>query len=107
MMGMEVLVVVENPDGYRAAIDAWRRTAAVVEELPPWVAVFHLRGEAPDLPGVRWYVGEVPPDVLLRLEPAARIFIAAWHDRRRPAERPGAPSWSERGYIEAETGEEG
>nr|WP_296075743.1 hypothetical protein [uncultured Actinoplanes sp.] len=97
---MEVLVVVENPQDYRAAIDTWRRTASVIQELPPRLAVCHLRGEAPDVPGVRWYTGEVPPDVLLRLDPAARIFIAAWHDRRRPAERPGNPTWSERGYLE-------
>jgi hypothetical protein len=100
MMSMEVLVVVEKPDGYRAAIDSWRRVASVIQELPPWVAVCHLRGDAPELPGVRWYVGEVPADVLLSLEPAARIFIASWHDRLRPAERPGNPTWSERGYVE-------
>jgi hypothetical protein len=100
MMGMEVLVVVEDPAGYHAAIEAWRRTANVVRELPPWVAVCDLRGDAPDLPGVHWYTGGVPGDMLLRLEPAARIFIASWLDQRRPSARPDDPTWAERGYVE-------
>lgn len=100
MTGMEVLVVVEDPDGYRAAIEAWRRTGMVVEELPPWVAVCRLDGAAPDVPGVRWYTGAVPQDVLLRLEPPARVFIASWRDRQRPDAPPGGPTWAERGYVE-------
>jgi hypothetical protein len=97
---MEVLVVVEDLAGYRSAIDAWRRTATVLQELPPWVAVAETGEQVPDVPGTRWYTGAVPQDVLLRLEPPARIFIAAWRDRQRPQERPGAGlSWDARGYI--------
>ncbi|HEV8570940.1 MAG TPA: hypothetical protein VGQ92_28270 [Actinoplanes sp.] len=86
---MEVLVVVQDPAEYRAAIDAWRRTATVVRELPPWVALAEPRGEVPDVPGTRWYTGAVPPDVLLTLAPAARLFIAAWRDWQAPKERHG------------------
>jgi hypothetical protein len=100
MTSMEVLVVVEDPGGYRAAIEAWRRTATVVEELPPQVAVCRLDGEPPEVPGVRWYTGGVPEDILLRLDPPSRIFIASWLDRRRPAEPPDGPTWAERGYVE-------
>jgi hypothetical protein len=100
MAGMDVLVVVEDPAGYRAAVDTWRRTATVVEELPPWVAVCRLDGEAPEVAGVRWYTGAVPQDILLRLEPPARVFIAAWLDRQRPSAGPDDPTWAERGYVE-------
>lgn len=100
MTSMEVLVVVEDPAGFGAAVDAWRRTATVLQELSPWVAVVRLEGKAPDVPGVRWYTGAVPDDVLLRLDPPARIFIASWLDRQRPAERPDDPTWAERGYVE-------
>ncbi len=96
---MEVLVVVLNPAVYGEAIDAWRQSATVTQELRPWVALAELTGEAPEVPGTRWYTGDVPPDVLLRIDPPARIFIAAWHDRQKPKERPGdGLSWDARGY---------
>jgi hypothetical protein len=42
----------------------------------------------------------VPPDVLLRLDPPARVFIAAWLDRLGTKNRPpGGESWEARGYI--------
>jgi hypothetical protein len=96
---MDVLIVVQDPAGYREAIDAWRRSATVTQELPPWVALAQFTGEAPDVPGTRWYTDSVPDDVLLRLAPQARIFIAAWRDRRRPKERPGdGLTWDAPGY---------
>jgi hypothetical protein len=85
---MEILVVVSDPAAYRAAIDAWRPSATVVQELAPWVAVVIPHGDAPDVPGTRWYTGAVPADVLLSLDPPARIFIAAWLDRRHAKARP-------------------
>ena len=96
---MEVLVVVQDPAEYRAAIDAWRRTATVVQELPPWVALAEPRGEVPDVPGTRWYTGAVPPDVLLTLAPAARSCSlapstdgpTAGTSLRRPASYPSFP----------------
>jgi hypothetical protein len=98
---MEVLVVVQDPAEYRTAIDAWRRTATVVQELPPRIALAEPRGEVAEVPGTKWYSGPVPQDVLLSLEPPARIFIAAWLDRRRPRERPGDRlDWDARGYIQ-------
>lgn len=81
--------MVNDPAEYRAAIDAWRRGATVVQELPPWVALAEPRGEVPDVPGTRWYTDVVPPDILLTLDPPARIFIAAWRDRHAPEDRPG------------------
>jgi len=53
-------------------------SATVVQELPPWVALAIPHGDAPDVPGTRWYTGAVPPDVLLSLDPPARIdlFVA-------------------------------
>lgn len=97
---VEVLVVVQDPAEYRAAIDAWRRTATVVQELPPWVALAEPRHEVPDVPGTRWYTGIVPPDVLLRLSPAARLFIAAWRDRQVAKERPGQGlPWDAPGHL--------
>jgi hypothetical protein len=81
---MEVLVVVKDPARYDEAVDVWRRAGTVLQELPPWVAVAEFRGEAPDVPGTSWYTGAVPPDVLLDLDPRARIFIAAWRDRHTP-----------------------
>ena len=98
---MEVLVVVQDPAGYRAALDAWRRAATVVQELPPSLALARPHGEVPDVPGTKWYTGDVPQDVLLSLEPSARIFIAAWLDRQRPKERPGdGLDWDARGYVQ-------
>jgi hypothetical protein len=97
---MEVLVVVQDPSDYRSAVDAWRRSASIIQELPPWVAVAIPQGAAPDVPGTRWYIGAVPPDVLLRIEPPARVFIAAWLDRLGMKGRAdGGPSWESRGYI--------
>jgi hypothetical protein len=98
---MEVLVVVQDPTDYRSAVDGWRRAASIIQELPPWVAVAIPHGETPDVSGTRWYTGAVPPDVLLRLEPPARVFIAAWLDRLGAKNQPGqGPSWEARGYIE-------
>jgi hypothetical protein len=100
---MEVLVVVKDPSKYREAIDAWRRTATVVQELAPWVALAEPRGEVPDVEGTRWYTGAVPPDVLLWLDPPARVFIAAWLDRLGAKNRTGdGLSWDARGYIQPE-----
>jgi hypothetical protein len=97
---MEVLVVVKDPGGFRAAMDVWRRSATVVQELPPWVALVQPRGEVPDVPGTRWYTGPVPPDVLLTIDPPARIFIAAWLDRQAPKNRPGdGLRWDAHGYL--------
>jgi hypothetical protein len=99
--GMEVLVVVQDPSDYRSALDGWRHAASIIQELPPWVAVAIPQGETPDVPGTRWYTGAVPPDVLLRLDPPARVFIAAWLDRLGTKNRPpGGESWEARGYIE-------
>ena len=100
---MEVVVVVQDPTAYRDSIDAWRKSASIIQELPPWVALAIPRGEVPDVPGTRWYTGAVPPDVLLGLDPPARVFIAAWLDRmgaRNPAH--DAPSYEARGYIRPE-----
>lgn len=98
---MEVLVVVLEAADYRTSIDAWRRTATVVQEFPPRIALAQPRGEVTEVPGTKWYSGAVPQDVLLSLEPAARIFIAAWLDRQRPKERPGDRlDWDARGYIQ-------
>lgn len=100
---MEVVVVVQDPTAYRDAIDAWRRSASIIQELPPWVALAIPRGEVPDVPGTRWYTGAVPPDVLLRLDPPARVFIAAWLDRMGAHHRPrDSPSYEARGYIQPE-----
>lgn len=100
---MEVLVVVKDPAEYRTAIDAWRRAASIIQELPPWVALAIPRGEMPDVPGTRWYTGAVPPDVLLSIDPPARVFIAAWLDRQGAKHPPGvAPSWEARGYVRPE-----
>jgi hypothetical protein len=97
---MDVLVVIEDPAGYDTAIDAWRRAATVLRELPPWVALCRPRDEPPRVAGTRWYTNAVPEDVLLRLEPPARLFIAAWRDTLRAPERPGeGRSWLERGYV--------
>ena len=72
----------------------------LVQELPPWVALAEPRGEVPDVPGTRWYTGAVPPDVLLTLAPAARLFIAAWRDRQAPKERHGEGlSWDAPGHL--------
>ena len=98
---MEVLVVVQDPARFRTAIEAWRRSATIVQELPPWVALAEPRGEVPDVPGTRWYTGAVPPDVLLALGPPARLFIAGWLDRRAPKNRPGdGLPWDARGYVQ-------
>jgi hypothetical protein len=97
---MEVVVVVLDPSAYRPAIDAWRRSASIIQELPPWVAVAIPHGETPDVPSTRWYLGAVPPDVLLRLDPPARVFIAAWLDRQGAKNRAvDEPSWEARGYV--------
>ena len=102
-MTMEVVVVVQDPAAYRDAIDVWRRSASIIQELPPWVALAVPRGEVPDVPGTRWYTGAVPPDVLLGLDPPARVFIAAWLDRMGARNQPhDAPSWEQRGYIRPE-----
>ncbi len=85
-----MLVVVANPDDYREAIDAWRRSATVTQELKPWLALASTTGAAaPVVPGTHWFTGEVPMDVLLRLPPPARIFVAAWRERQAPKKRPG------------------
>lgn len=100
---MEVVVVVQDPTAYRDAIDAWRRSASIIQELPPWVALAIPRGEVPDVPGTRWYTGAVPPDVLLGLDPPARVFIAAWLDRMGAHHRThDSPSYEARGYIRPE-----
>ena len=97
---MEVLVVVKDPARYGEAIDAWRHAGTVTQELPPWVAVAEFGGDAPEEPGTSWYTGAVPPDVLLDLDPRARIFIAAWLDRRAPKDRPGdGLSWDAPGHV--------
>jgi hypothetical protein len=97
---MEVLVVVQEPADYRTAIDAWRRMGTVLQELPPRLALALPRGEVTEVPGSKWYSGAVPQDVLLSLEPPARIFIAGWLDRQRPAGPPGDhPSGDARGYL--------
>jgi hypothetical protein len=97
---VEVLVVVQDPSAYRPALDAWRRSASIIQELPPWVAVAIPHGEAPDVPGTRWYLGAVPPDVLLWLDPPARVFIAAWLDRQGAKNRAhDDQSWEARGYV--------
>ncbi|MDY7088745.1 MAG: hypothetical protein SYR96_27025 [Actinomycetota bacterium] len=96
---MEVLVVVQDPADYDQAIEAWRRSATVTQELSPWVALARLDGEAPDVPGTRWYTGAVPPEVLLGLDPAARLFVAAWRDRQHPKKRIGdGLSWDAPGF---------
>jgi hypothetical protein len=72
----------------------------VVQELPPWVALAEVREEAPDVPGTSWYTGAVPIDVLLGLDPRARVFIAAWLDRRQPKNRPGdGPARDTPGFV--------
>jgi hypothetical protein len=97
---MEILVVVTDPDGYRTAVDGWRRIARVTQELPPWLALADIGDQAPDVPGTRWYTGAVPPDVLLRMAPQARLFVAAWLDRRQPKDRPGdGRSWDAPGLV--------
>jgi hypothetical protein len=97
---MEVLVVVLDPAAYRNALDVWRRSASIVQELPPWVAVAIPHGETPDVPDTRWYLGAVPADVLLRLDPPARVFIAAWLDRLGAKNHAhDDQSWEARGYV--------
>ncbi len=97
---MEVLVVVQEAADYRTSIDAWRQTATVLQELPPRIALARPRGEVTEVPGTKWYSGAVPQDVLLSLEPSARLFIAAWLDKQCPRETPGRPGWDARGYIQ-------
>ena len=93
-------MVVQDPAEYRAAINAWRRTATVVQELPPWVALAEPREEVPDVPGTRWYTGDVPADIYLSLTPAARLFISAWRDRQTVKQRHGEGlSWDAPGHL--------
>ena len=98
---MEVLVVVQVSADYRTAINAWRQTTTVLQELPPRLALASPHGDVTEVPGTKWYSGAVPQDVLLSLEPSERIFIAAWLDKQRPQEQPGnGPTWDARGYIQ-------
>lgn len=96
----EVLVVVVDADRYQEAIDAWRRSAAVTQLLPPRLALVVPDDDPPYVPGTRWYTDVVPADVLLSLAPYERIFIAAWRDRRAIKSRPGdGLPWDAEGFA--------
>jgi hypothetical protein len=80
----DVLVVVTDPARYDDAIKQWSRSATVSRQLPPRLALVAPNGDPPDVPGTRWYLREVPGDVLLSLEPQERIFVAGWQDHLPP-----------------------
>jgi hypothetical protein len=86
----EVLVVVAVGGGYAEAIEQWRRSATVSQEMPPRLALVLLGpDDPPHVPGTRWYLDDIPADVLLDLTPPERIFVAAWRDRRAAKVRSG------------------
>ena len=96
----EVLVVVADADRYPEAIDAWRRSAAVTQLLPPRLALVVPDRDPPEVSGTRWYTDAVPADVLLSLAPHERIFVAAWRDRRGMKTRVGdGLAWDADGFA--------
>ncbi|MBM2618522.1 hypothetical protein JIG36_23480 [Actinoplanes sp. LDG1-06] len=104
---MEVLVLVRDPDRYAEAIDAWRQSATVTQELRPWLALVSPAGpQVPEIPGTRWFAGDVPEDVLGELPPAARLFVAAWRQRQEPKDRPGdGLPWDTPGHLPPDRGD--
>jgi hypothetical protein len=97
----EILVVVADGDRYQEAVERWRRVATVTQLLPPRLALLILEPgvDPPHVPGTRWYIDDVPADVLLDLTPTERIFVAAWRDRRSAKVRRGdGLTWDTRGF---------
>ncbi len=99
----EVLVVVDDPARYAAAVAALRRVGVVTQLLPPRLAVVRIApgSDLPHVPGTTVYVGR--PDV--DLSKSERIFVDAWLARDQPKDRVGdglpwdapgfeAPDWS-------------
>jgi hypothetical protein len=79
----EILVVVADGVDFREAVEQWRRSGTVTQLLPPRLALLVPDTDPPPhVPGTRWYLDDVPADVLLDLAPHERIFVAAWRDRR-------------------------
>jgi hypothetical protein len=98
----EVLVVVADGATFPEVVEQWRRSGTVTQLLPPRLALLILDGDPQPVPGTRWYLDDVPADVLLDLAPHERIFVAAWRDRRArqtPKDRPGdGLSWDTPGF---------
>ncbi len=96
----EVLIVVADGDRYAEAIEQWRRAGTVTQQLPPRLALLVVgSADPPPVPGSRWYLRDVPADVLLDLSPGERIFVAAWRDRKAPKTRPGdGLAWDSAGF---------
>ncbi len=80
-----------------AQLDAIGRPVEVRQLFPPRLAIV-AAGEAdlralarrPEVLSV--HTGDVPAEVLARLDEPARLFAAAWNERKRPKARPGEGS---------------
>jgi hypothetical protein len=87
-----------------AQLDELSPRVEVRQRLPPRLAIV-AAGEAelralehsPEVLSV--HTGDVPAEVLARLEEPARSFAAAWNERRRPKDRRGEGSrWDAPGF---------
>lgn len=83
----EVLVVVDDPARYAAAVAALRRVGVVTQLMPPRLAVVRIApgADLPHVPGTTVYIGR--PDV--DLSESEQIFVDAWLARDQPKDRIG------------------
>lgn len=89
---VEALVVLEEGDVAGGWLEGLRRHAVVLQWLPPRVAIVLVKAGVPfpqDVPGSRWYPGDIPADVAAGLTPTERLFVDAWLSRREAKFRPG------------------
>ena len=85
-------------------LDAIAPRVEVRQLLPPRLAIVAAAEEdlralehSPEVLFV--HTGDVPSEMLAQLDEPARMFAAAWNERRRPKERPGeGSSWDAPGF---------
>jgi len=106
-VGREALVLITDQDRRPEVIDELRRSATVVQLLPPRLATIALavgqREVVPEIAGATFYVDEVPSEVVNSLLPQEQVFARGWQARRGGKNRSGDQlSWDTPGFTPPE-----
>lgn len=89
---VEALVVLEQGDVSGGWLEELRQHAVVLQWLPPRIAIVLVQSDVAlpqDVPGTRWYAGEIPAEEVAGFTPPERLFVDAWLSRREGKVRPG------------------